>query len=60
LIFSLPLDKVYYSKEDGLLFNAFRIETEGGHTDLHLLSLSPTRCNTFHMSEYFVKLNDIK
>ena len=60
LIFSLPLDKIYYSKEDGILFNAFRIETEGGHTDLHLLSLNPTLCDTFHMSEYFVKLNDIK
>ncbi len=54
--FSLPLDKMGYNKDKGILFNAFRIETEGGHTDLHLMALNPTLCDTFHMSEYFIKL----
>lgn len=54
--FSMPLDKIGYTKEKGILFNAYRIETEGGHTDLHLLALNPTMCDTFHMSEYFIEL----
>jgi hypothetical protein len=56
LKFSVPLEKIGYTKEKGILFNAYRIETEGGHTDLHLLALNPTMCDTFHMSEYFIKL----
>ncbi len=54
--FSLPLDKMGYDEGKGLLLNAFRIETEGGHTDLNLLALSPTLCDTFHKSEAFIKL----
>ena len=54
--FSMPLDKIGYTKEKGILFNAYRIETEGGHTDLHLLALNPTLCDTFHMSEFFIEL----
>lgn len=56
VIFKVLLDKIGYSKEKGILFNAFRIETENGHTDLHLLALNPTLCEMFHMSEYFVEL----
>ncbi len=56
MIITLPLDKMGYNKEKGILFNAYRIETENGHTDLHLMALNPTMCDTFHMSEYFVEL----
>lgn len=56
--FSMPLEKIGYTKEKGILFNAYRIETEGGNTDLHLLAFNPTMCDTFHMSEYFVKLEE--
>ena len=58
LKFSMPLDKIGYDPKVGIMFNAFRIETEGGHTDMHLMSLNPTRCETFHCPEFFVKLDE--
>ena len=56
LKFSMPLDKIGYDPKRGIKFNAYRIETEGGHTDLHLLALNPTLCDTFHVYEAFVEL----
>ncbi len=56
LRFSVPLDKIGYDKEKGILFNAFRIETEGGIQEKNLLALNPTMCDTFHNNEYFVEL----
>ena len=56
LKFSMPLDKIGYNKERGIMFNAFRIETEGGFTDRNLLALSPTMCDTFHVPNAFIKL----
>ena len=47
---NLPLDKI--------AFNAFRIDTEGKKQDLHLFSLNPTKCGTFHQLGYFVMLRD--
>ena len=58
LKFSMSLDKIGYDPKVGILFNAFRIETEGGHTDMHLMSFNPTMCETFHCPEYFVKLDE--
>jgi len=58
LKFSMSLDKIGYDPKVGILFNAFRIETEGGHTDMHLMSFNPTKCETFHCPEYFVKLDE--
>ncbi len=53
--FSVPLDKIGYDKNVGILFNAYRIETEGGIPDKNLLALNPTLCDTFHNNEYFIK-----
>ena len=55
--FSVPLDRVCYDKERGVMLNIFRIETEGGFTDKNLLALNPTMCNFFHRPNKFVELN---
>ena len=55
---SVPLDKIGYDKEKGILLNIFRIETEGGITDKNILAANPTRCKTFHKPKYFFKLED--
>ncbi len=54
--FSVPLDKIDYDKNVGILFNAFRIETEGGIQEKNLFALNPTFCDTFHNNEYFIEL----
>ena len=54
--FTVPLDKIGYDKEKGILFNAFRIETDGGTTDKHLIAWQPACANTFHRPDFFVKL----
>ena len=54
--FTVPLDKIGYDKEKGILFNAFRIETEGGTTDKFLIAWQPACDNTFHRPDFFVKL----
>lgn len=56
LKFSMPLEKIGYDAKKGIKHNAFRIETEGGHTDLHLMALSPTLCGNYHIPEAFVEL----
>ncbi len=58
LKFSIPLDKIKYSNEKGILFNIFRIETEGGIQDKNLLAMNPTMCDTFHNKDYFVELKE--
>lgn len=56
--------KITLSKEriawplESILFNAFRIETDGGEPEKHLFALNPTLCATFHRTEAFVKLKD--
>lgn len=54
----VPLEKIGYDKEKGLLLNIFRIETEGGITDKNILAANPTRCKTFHKPKFFFKLED--
>jgi hypothetical protein len=54
--FSVPLDKIGYDKKLGIRLNAYRIETEGGETDKHLLALNPTFVPSFHVPEKFVKI----
>ena len=40
-----------------IVFNAFRIETDGGETNKHLIALSPTMYDDqFHVTEAFVPL----
>lgn len=56
--FSIPLDKLGYDKGHEILFNAFRIETEGGIRDKNLLAVNPTLCSTFHRQERFIKFEE--
>lgn len=55
LKFSLPLDKIGYNKEVGIRFNAYRIETDGGESDKHLLAVNPTLKNSFHVPTSFIR-----
>ncbi len=41
------------------VFNAYRIETEGGTPEKNLLALNPTLCGSFHMPQFFIPL-DVK
>jgi hypothetical protein len=43
---------------DKIFFNAYRIETDGGENDKHLIALSPTFVPKFHMPAYFKWLDD--
>ncbi len=54
--FSVPLKKIGYDKNVGILFNAFRIETEGGIPEKNLFALNPTLCDTFHNNKYLIEL----
>lgn len=56
LKFSIPLDKIEYNEEIGIIGNIFRIETEGGFTDKNLLAYNPTMCDTFHKPSSFIKI----
>ncbi len=44
--------------EGELYFNAYRIETDGGEMDKHLIALIPTMRPKFHAPEYFGYLKD--
>lgn len=52
----IDLEKLNINCNDTILFNAFRIETEGGIINKNLLSLSPTLSNTFHDPKSFIIL----
>jgi hypothetical protein len=54
---SFPLDKIF-SGEGEIYFNAYRLETDGGEMDKHLLALNPTMLPKFHAPEYFMLLKD--
>ncbi len=43
---------------ENILFNAFRLETDGGVPEKHLFALNPTLCPTFHRPEAFVRLKE--
>lgn len=53
--FSVPLDKISYNEKQGIRYNAFRIETEGGIRDKNILALNPTLRDTFHYPKAFIK-----
>lgn len=55
-VITIPLNKINYSKEKGIYFNAFRIDTDGGERDKHLFSLYPTLCGSFHKMDSFKML----
>ena len=54
--FSVPLQDIGYSKEKGILFNAYRIDTDGGAMGKHLFAANPTMSGTFHKPEFFIEL----
>ena len=56
LTFSVPLEKIGYDKNIGILYNIFRIETEGGFTDKNLLAANPTLGPSFHDPSKFFEL----
>ena len=51
----VPCDVVGVNDNVPIMFNAFRIETEGGHENRHLLALSPTLVPRFHVPESFIE-----
>lgn len=56
-------NKLIYSLCGGepVRFNAFRIDTDGGDLpEKHLFALNPTLSGTFHKSESFIRLHNIK
>lgn len=54
--FSMSLEKIGYNPDKGILFNAYRIETDGGETDKYLLAVNPTLKDFFHCPECFIEL----
>ena len=43
---------------DGVYFNAYRLETDGGEPEKHLFALNPTMCGKFHVPSKYVYLKD--
>lgn len=43
---------------DGVYFNAYRLETDGGEQEKHLFALNPTMCGKFHVPSKYVYLKD--
>lgn len=54
--FSIPLEKIDIDNKGSVIFNVFRIETEGGEIDKYLLALNPTMSDKFHHPEFFIEL----
>ena len=55
----IKINKKRISTENGkIFFNAYRIETDGGEMEKHLLALSPTLCRKFHVPAKFVPLGN--
>ena len=52
----VPLDAINVNGSK-IRFNAYRIETEGGHENKNLLALSPTKKPFFHCPESFVRFH---
>ncbi|MBR2384092.1 MAG: carbohydrate-binding family 9-like protein [Clostridia bacterium] len=52
----IPCDAIGVKQDTPILFNAFRIETEGGEENRNLLALNPTLVPRFHVPEKFIEL----
>lgn len=58
-IAKLAFDKARIQTGEGeIFFNAYRLETDGGEKEKHLLALEPTMKNKFHVPEKYVYLKD--
>lgn len=53
---SVPLSALGYKEGDEIIYNAYRIDTDGEKMDKHLFALNPTLCNKFHRPEKFLTL----
>ena len=51
----IPCDAIGVKAGVPIMFNAFRIETEGGVPNKNLLALSPTLVPRFHVPEKFIE-----
>ncbi len=56
-IVSFPKDKIL-SGDGEIYFNAYRLETDGGEMDKHLMALNPTMKPKFHSPSHFLWLKD--
>ena len=54
----IPCDAIGVKDGVPIMFNAFRIETDGGYENRHLLALSPTMVPRFHVPEKFIVFED--
>lgn len=52
---SFPKDKIL-SGDGEIYFNAYRLETDGGEMDKHLMALNPTMKPKFHRPSHFILL----
>ena len=52
----VPLKDIGYSTENGILFNAYRIDTDGCESERHLFAINPTLSGSFHRPDFFIKL----
>ncbi len=57
-IAQLVLDLTRLENREDFFFNAFRIETDGGQREKHLLACSPTLGSRFHVPGAFIPLKD--
>jgi hypothetical protein len=56
---TFPRDKVRSGDNgDRIYFNAYRLETDGEEMNKHLLAMNPTMVGKFHMTEYFMYLDE--
>ena len=55
----IPCDAICEKEGVPIRFNAFRIETDGGVPERHLLALSPTLKPNFHVPERFILFEDL-
>ena len=53
----VPNEVIGVKKFGEVVFNAYRIETEGGEPEKNLLALNPTLCGTFHMPQFFIDID---
>ena len=52
----VPLSSLGWDEKTRIIFNAYRIETEGGETNKNLLAVNPTLSDTYHKPEFFIEL----
>ena len=54
----IPDEAIGVKENVEVVFNAYRIETEGGTPEKNLLAMNPTMCGCFHRPEYFIPFDE--